>query len=155
MVFAASCCIERGLNDNPAVGIKEVIAYNDAGHRMNESDGMVVNLILVDSSGDMTANDGDVVLTVSEIRRRWDPEKSEFADDETILFVNRSEVTRADFDEVSEWGRYEEFVAIIVSLGRFDYSQFSELPSQPRGRVEVEFLTPEGRSLRKEGTIYF
>ncbi|HII07863.1 MAG TPA: hypothetical protein HA349_11295 [Methanotrichaceae archaeon] len=154
-ILAACCCIERGINDNPAVGIKEVIAYNDPNHRMNESDGMVVNLILMDSSGDMTASDGEVTLTVSEIRQGWDPEKSEFADEETVLFVNRSKITRADFDKLSEWGRYEEFVAIIVRLGRFEYAQFSKAPSQPSGIVKVEFLTPEGRSLRKEETIYF
>jgi hypothetical protein len=132
------------LNSAPPSYIKNVAAYKEG------SDGIVLYIVLADSQGAMTIASGKLRVEIVETTYRHYPEKAE-----DQLFWSQFPVDRESFRRAKVGMGAFEHELILFTLGRITYDRFLRRPTEISGKVKVEFVTDDQRSLKGEETIIF
>lgn len=141
MVLIFGC---DAFNTNPPEYIKTLATYKEG------PDGIVVYFVLADSSGQMTTSDGraklSVLATYYNIRREVEIE----------LWVWAFSISKEQFKKAKVGvGPFSRDI-ICYSFGRITYDRFKyKVENNMRGKVRLEFETPQGRTLKSEDTFYF
>jgi len=136
------------LNSATPSYIKQVTSYK-AG-----SDGLVIYIILADSSGAMTTASGALDLTISETKNEYS-NPGGFTERKSRLFSASLSVQRSTFQKAKVGLGAFEHEVILLSLGRIAYSSFSAAPKEMTGKILVEFRTEDGHLLKGESTVFF
>lgn len=134
-----------GLNTNPPSYVKQVTAYKEGTRAF------VVYFTLADSTGAMTAADGQVTLTISEVNHDY----VNNTQTESLLFTESVQVKASDFQETEIGLGALKHDAILASFGRITYTSFARMPSQLTGKAKILFTTKSGELLEGEETILF
>lgn len=134
------------LNDNPPSYLKSIVAYKEG------YDGIAVYIILADYNGIMTTADGEMKLEIFEIHYDYYHIPAYF---DSLLFSLAISVKKSFFSKTKVGIGAFEHEVIMLYIGRIPYSNFSKPPSEMSGKVRVNFITNDGRSLYGEEIIYF
>ena len=154
VLFIISCdsIKQRQLNENNPDYIKSVNAYKEG------SDGILVYFILADVLGSMTTSDGVINITIT-------PEDYDCLIVYGNLYKKSYTVKKDDFKKTKVGIGAFEHEVILCMVGRIIYSSFKI--SNPLyksktlheiiriGKVNIEFITPDGKILKGEETVYF
>jgi len=136
------------LNSASPSYIKNVTSYKEG------SDGIIVYIVLADSSGAMTTASGTLDMTISETKHKYSY-PSGMSERTSKLFSMHVPVWRSSFIETKVGRGAFEHDVILLSLGRITYSSFDATPKEMTGKISVEFKTEGGKVIKGEDTILF
>jgi len=134
-------------NTRPAEYVKDIVSYKEG------SNAIVVYFTLADANGTQTANVGDCKIDITYNKKHYIGYES-YTDDVPVYSTTTS-VKVSDFNNATVGMGAFEHKALILSLGRIEYSQFSEsVQSGDKGEIKITFKS-NGKEIESKETIFF
>lgn len=150
VIILNSCYNFLPLNNAPPSYIKEIVVYKEG------SDGIVIYIILADVKGEMTTASGQLNLKITETHNDISI-NGNMSESNLSLFSSVLQVQKSSFRKTKVGLGAFEHEAILFSIGRVPYSDFTKTPSEITGEVKISFITSgsDTRLLEGKETVIF
>ena len=146
LAFVAYKIIGGSHEGTPAY-VKDVVALQEG------SDALAVYFILADQSGAMISASGSVKFSIVEIESHYG-RYAGATETENILYSGHGTIKSSDFQDTKVGRGAFEHQAILYSIGRIPYTEFTHNPSGATGKIRLLFASDKD-TVVGEGRIIF